>query len=147
MMIKSSLQSPDVSPNVRRPVRNRAQRTITRHEERIQKTRKTSTQLELPVNGKSADTSTQGWGSWKLILGILLVGISGLFYLNHVFQTQAILGEVSRLEKTYERARRINADRKHQYEQLTGPTQVQQRALDRGFIHGGSAEDIIIIKP
>lgn len=146
-MIKSSLRSPDVSPNVRRPVRNRAQRTITRNEERVQKTRKPSAQLELPVNGKSTATTPKGWGSWKLILGILLVGVAGLFYLNHVFQTQAILAEVSRLEKNYERARRINADRKYQYEQLTGPTQVQQRALDRGFVHGGSAEDIIIITP
>jgi len=147
MMLKSSLRSPEVSPNVRRPVRNRAQRTMTRHEERSQKARKPSTQLELPVNGKATDGSKKEWVSWKLIVGIILVGVAGLFYLNHVFRTQAILAEVSRLEKEFERARRINADRKHQYEQLTGPTQVQQRALERGFVHGGSAEGIIVIKP
>jgi len=147
MMLKSSLRSPEVSPNVRRPVRHRAQRTMTRHEERTQKSQKLSTQLELPVNGKASDKTKKEWVSWKLLGGIILVGVAGLFYLNHVFQTQAILAEVGRLEKEFERARRINADRKQQYEQLTGPTQVQQRALDRGFIHGGSAEGMIVIKP
>jgi hypothetical protein len=85
--------------------------------------------------------------AWKMIGLIVIVGVAGIFYVKHVFETQEILTEVSNLERDYEKVRRIHADRKFQFERLTGPAEVYRRASQQGLVHGGAAEGVIIVKP
>lgn len=82
---------------------------------------------------------------WKVIVGSLLFGIAGLLYLNHVFYTQRLLGEVQQLQKKYEQTQRIYNDRKFTYDKLIGPTEIYSKARKLGMITGGPTDHVIII--
>jgi len=149
MMLKSTLTSPKVQSNVKRPVKPETPRPPSRSQIR----RKHDSKV-LPVAPlqrlESAEpklTVKERFQAWKLIGMIVIIGIIGLAYLNHVFQTQAILKEVNELELNFEKARRIHADRKFTFERLTGPSEVYDRASRQGLVHGGAAEGVVIIKP
>jgi hypothetical protein len=150
MILKSTLTSAKVQANVKRAPKPTDRRIPTtdqvRRSSRSART-KASSELELDIPASSSQALTERFKAWKMISLIILIGIAGLFYVNHVFQTQAVLTEVSALERDYERVRRIHADRKFQFERLTGPAEVQRRASQQGLIHGGAAEGVIIVKP
>ena len=80
---------------------------------------------------------------WKIIFTVLVLGVFGVFYLNHIFATQQILEEVNRLEREYKEAQIIHNDRKLLYERLTGPTYIYPKAKELGFINGGPAEKVL----
>lgn len=84
---------------------------------------------------------------WKIILGILLVGILGFMYLKHVFATQELLAEVKKLEQKYEQVRRKHDYYRLKYDRITGPKVIYDKAKERGFIDGGPAEKVIEVKP
>ncbi len=82
---------------------------------------------------------------WKVIVGSILFGIAGLLYLNHVFYTQRLLGEVQQLQKKYEQTQRIYNDRKFTYDKMIGPTAIYSKARKLGMITGGPTDHVIII--
>lgn len=150
MILKSTLTSAKVQPNVKRAPKPTDRRIPTTDQVRrsARSSRpKASAELELDTPSRATQPLTERFKAWKMISFIIVIGIAGLFYVNHVFETQAILSEVSGLERDYERVRRIHADRKFQFERLTGPAEVYRRASQQGLIHGGAAEGVIIVKP
>ena len=82
---------------------------------------------------------------WKVIVGSILFGIVGLFYLNHVFYTQKLLSQVNQLQKKYEQTQRIYNDRKFAYDKMIGPTEIYSKARKLGMITGGPTDHVIII--
>ncbi len=102
-----------------------------------------------PSNGrktrKSANRSTL-WSPWKLILLSILLGIAGSIYLTHVFQTQNTLREVQQLRREYERAHRVHTEVQRNYDRMTGPAEVYNRAASLGMISGGAADPVIVIE-
>lgn len=84
---------------------------------------------------------------WKILLVVLLLGVFGVLYLNHVFATQQILENVNQLQREYKEAEIIYNDKKLIYERLTGPTYIYPKAKELGLINGGPAEKVLEIKP
>ncbi|HKI43884.1 MAG TPA: hypothetical protein VKA08_01005 [Balneolales bacterium] len=82
---------------------------------------------------------------WKVIVGSILFGVVGLFYLNHVFYTQKLLSQVTQLQKKYEQTQRIYNDRKFTYDKMIGPTEIYSKARKLGMITGGPNDHVIII--
>jgi hypothetical protein len=83
---------------------------------------------------------------WKIILGAIVLGISGIFYLNHVFATQQLLREVNQLEAEYNRVKRMHTDYKLIYDRMIGPAEIYENAQNAGFINGGPAEKVIEVE-
>ena len=150
MILKSTLSSAKVQANVKRAPKP-PDRRIPSTDQIRRSTRtsrpKVAAELEFDAPSKGSIPINERVKAWKMILLIVMIGVAGLFYVNHIFQTQEILSEVSSLERDYERVRRIHADRKFQFERLTGPAEVYRRASEQGLIHGGAAEGVIIVKP
>ncbi len=94
---------------------------------------------------KKAARSTL-WSPWKLILLSVLLGIAGSIYLTHVFETQNTLREVQQLRRDYERAHRVNTEVRRNYDRMTGPAEVYNRAASLGMISGGAADPVIVIE-
>jgi len=86
------------------------------------------------------------WSPWKLILLSILLGIAGSIYLTHVFETQNTLREVQQLRREYERAHRVNTEVRRNYDRMTGPAEVYNRAASLGMISGGAADPVIVIE-
>lgn len=84
---------------------------------------------------------------WKVLFAVLILGVLGVFYLNHVFATQQILEDVNQLKREYKEAVIIYNDKKLIYERLTGPTYIYPRAKELGLINGGPAEKVLEINP
>lgn len=149
MMLKSTLTTPKVQSNVKRQVKPETPRPPTRSQIRRKHDSKVLpvAQLQQQESAEPKLTVKERFQAWKLIGMIIIIGIIGLTYLNHVFQTQAILKDVNALELDFEKARRIHADRKFTFERLTGPSEVYDRASRQGLVHGGAAEGVVIIKP
>ena len=91
-------------------------------------------------------SSSAGMKPWKIILGALIIGTLGMLYLTHVFTTQSILEEVQQLERQYDKARRIHAERKLNYDRLIGPTNIYPMAKEQGFINAGPVDRVLIIE-
>ena len=85
------------------------------------------------------------WSPWKLILLSILLGIAGSVYLTHVFETQNTLREVQQLRREYERAHRVHTEVRRNYDRMTGPAEVYNRAASLGMISGGAADPVIVI--
>lgn len=81
-----------------------------------------------------------------MIVASMFIGAAGLLYLTHVFATQNLLNEVRQLEADYNRARAKYDGFKLQYERMIGPAEIYDKAEARGFVNGGPADKVIIIK-
>ncbi|TVQ69330.1 MAG: hypothetical protein EA363_09690 [Balneolaceae bacterium] len=86
------------------------------------------------------------WTPWKMILLSILLGIAGSIYLTHVFETQNTLREVQQLRREYERAHRVHTEVRRNYDRMTGPAEVYNRAASLGMISGGAADPVIVIE-
>lgn len=84
---------------------------------------------------------------WKIIFGVIVAGILGIFYLRHVFATQELLSEVEQLEQQYEQIKRKHDYYKLSYDRMIGPKEIYDKARAAGFIDGGPAEKVIEVKP
>lgn len=128
MMVQSPLKKHDIRPNLRK--------------------------VPLPDQKKSSGqqaTSPNKVGlpkfkPWKVILGSIIIGVFGLLYLTHVFSTQRLLEEVQTLEAEYNRARAQYDELKLRYDRMVGPAEIYRKAEEQGFINGGPANKVIIIK-
>lgn len=83
---------------------------------------------------------------WKVVLAVFLIGICGIIYISHVFNTQQTLSEVNQLENEYNKALRIYQEKRLAYERLTGPKVIYQKARELGFVNAGPADQIIYIR-
>ncbi|WP_234571032.1 hypothetical protein [Rhodohalobacter sp. 614A] len=83
---------------------------------------------------------------WKIVLAVFLIGICGIIYISHVFNTQQTLKEVNQLENEYNKALRIYQENRLAYERLTGPKVIYQKARELGFENAGPADQIIYIR-
>lgn len=83
---------------------------------------------------------------WKVILGMLVIGLFGFMYLTHVFSTQKLLEEVQVLEAEYNKVRSQHDALKLQYDRMIGPAEIYNKAEKAGFVNGGPADKIIVIK-
>ncbi|MEX0944893.1 MAG: hypothetical protein WD513_07620 [Balneolaceae bacterium] len=97
---------------------------------------KTPTKRKLPV-----------FTPWKVALASFLIGICGILYIGHVFDTQQALLDVNQLENEYNKAKRIYNQHRLTYDRLTGPKEIYQQARLSGFVNAGPADQIIIIQP
>lgn len=102
------------------------------HGRRIPKAKKRS---KLPV-----------FTPWKVALASFLIGICGILYIGHVFNTQQILTEVNQLENEFNKAQRLYHETRLEYDRITGPQQIYQIARRQGFVNAGPADQIIYIQ-
>ena len=98
------------------------------------------------VASKSVKNRIRDIKPWKVILATLLIGAMGFLYLTHVFATQQLLEEVQKLEAEYNKARSQHDALKLQYDRMVGPAEIYQKAEEAGFINGGPADKVIVIK-
>lgn len=82
----------------------------------------------------------------RVILAAIIIGVFGFTYLTHVFATQKLLQEVQIMEKEYNKARQIHDELKLKYDRMIGPAEIYQKAKQQGFINGGPADKVIIVK-
>lgn len=101
-------------------------------------------------NPKTGSTSTSGKekriSSGKVIFFSLIFGALGLMYLTHVFSTQQNLKDVTRLQREYDKVKRLYADRKFTYDRMIGPAEVYERAKRLGLNDGGPADGVIYVE-
>lgn len=83
---------------------------------------------------------------WKVIIGVIITGLLGMLYLNHVFATQELLSEVQQLEQQYNQAKRAHDSYRLQYDRMIGPAEISEKAKSMGFINGGPAEKVIEVE-
>lgn len=83
---------------------------------------------------------------WKVVLASFLIGICGVLYIGHVFDTQQALAEVNRLENQFNRVHRVYNQQRLTYDRLTGPKEIYQQARLNGFVNAGPADQVIIIQ-
>lgn len=83
---------------------------------------------------------------WKVIVGALIIGALGVLYLNHVFATQKLLQDVQKLQRKYNQAKRLHNDYKLEYDRMIGPSEIYQKAKQKGFVNGGPAEKVIEVQ-
>lgn len=83
---------------------------------------------------------------WKVALASFLIGICGILYIGHVFNTQQALLEVNQLENEFNKAQRIYNEKRLTFDRLTGPKEIYQQARLSGFVNAGPADQVIIIQ-
>lgn len=135
MIVQSPLKKRDIRPNFRK----------------VPTPGKTSTGQKSRKNGSKTGIGNSKIGipkvkPWKVIIGSIILGILGLMYLTHVFSTQRLLQEVQQLEAEYNRSRAQYDELKLQYDRMVGPAEIYRKAEEQGFVNGGPADNIIIIK-
>lgn len=141
MLIKSPMQKTKVNPNKRK-----------RKSSKRKSTRQTSSNgtvygKRLKNNGKKKSTlSLPRVKPWKIIVGVLIAGVLGVLYLNHVFATQELLHKVQQMEREYNQAKRLHSHYKLTYDRMIGPAEIYDKAKNRGFINGGPAEKVITVQ-
>lgn len=151
MFVHSPLSNKKTSPNVRK---NRNRKATP---ENPQNFNHGPNQIFSPNNGtsktyavKKKTTETKyRWPKvkpWKVIVGSIVIGLAGLLYLNHVFQTQKLLQQVNQLENQYNKTKRIYTDTKYTYDRMIGPAEVYNKASKLGLVSGNPADQVIIIK-
>ncbi len=84
---------------------------------------------------------------WKIIIGIVIAGLLGMLYLNHVFATQELLAEVQKKEQQYNQVKRSHDSYRLIYDRMIGPAEISAKAKRLGFINGGPAEKVIEVAP
>lgn len=100
----------------------------------------------IKTNPKSKISKLPAFTPWKIVLAGFLIGICGILYISHVFNTQQTLTEVNQLENEYNKALRIYQEKRLAYERLTGPKIIYQKARELGFENAGPADQIIYIR-
>lgn len=133
-MVQSPLKKHDIRPNLRK---------VPLPENGSSSSGKKGAN-HAPANGRK--TSLPKIKPWKVILGSVIIGICGLLYLTHVFSTQSLLEEVQVLEAEYNRTRAQYDELKLRYDRMIGPAEIYQKAEQQGFINGGPADKVIIIR-
>jgi hypothetical protein len=131
--------------------------TKTKKNERVHKRQKASGDGLKPnrENGKDNGNakkkksrfSISHIAPWKIILGVILLGGLGILYLHHVFATQKLLSKVQNMEQQYQQAKRSHKKFRMEYDRLTGPAVITQKAKKMGLVDGGAAKKIIKIQP
>ncbi|MEX0856601.1 MAG: hypothetical protein WD016_00535 [Balneolaceae bacterium] len=135
MIVQSPLKKHDIRPNLRRvPLPDKNPPSSSR--------RKSSANTQKARQPISLPKVTP----WKVILASIVIGVSGLLYLTHVFATQKLLNEVQLLEAEYNKARSQYDELKLRYDRMVGPAEIYRKAEAQGFINGGPASNVIIIK-
>lgn len=98
------------------------------------------------TNSKSIKNKLPVFTPWKIVLVSLLIGICGIYYINHVFKTQQTLLEVNQLQIEHNRAMRQYHEKRLVYDRMTGPKEIYQQARQLGFINAGPADLIINVE-
>lgn len=136
MMVQSPLKKHDIRPNLRRvetPSGNGKANSAPG--DKKSGYRKVKNKVSIPK-----------FKPWKIILGSVIIGILGFAYLTHVFSTQRLLEEVQFLEAEYNRSRAQFDELKLRYDRMVGPADIYEKAEAQGFINGGPADKVIVIK-
>ena len=141
MLVKSPMKKKDVKQN-RRKTAPKKKKTAKRQ----QKTSGARNHGRRIKKGKST-LSLPSLAPWKIILGVIVMGLLGMAYLNHVFATQKLLGEVQQLEQKYNQAKRAHDSYRLTYDRMIGPAEISAKAKRMGFINGGPAEKVIEVNP
>lgn len=100
----------------------------------------------VKTDPKNKTSKLPAFTPWKIVLAVFLIGICGIIYISHVFNTQQTLTEVNQLEAEYNKALRIYQENRLAYERLTGPKVIYQKARELGFVNAGPADQIIYIR-
>lgn len=135
MIVQSPLKRQDIRPNLR---------AVPVHGQRAKK--KNHIHSSGKPASKSKPLSIPRIKPWKVIAASIVLGGLGLLYLTHVFATQKLLNETHQLEAQFNKSRSQFDELKLQYERMIGPAEIYQKAEAQGFINGGPAEKVIIIK-
>lgn len=137
MMVQSPLKRQKVKPNLRKVPKP----DITPSPPSARKNRRKKV--------SKASTGSTGFPKikpGKVILAVIIIGVFGFAYLTHVFATQKLLQEVQALEQEYNKARQMHDELKLRYDRMVGPAEIYQKAKEQGFINGGPADKVIIVK-
>ena len=134
MIVQSPLKKHDIRPNLRK-VSLPENKSSSPKQNRAKHTNKANSKIGLPKVKP-----------WKVIIGSIIIGALGLLYLTHVFSTQRLLDEVQTLEAEYNRARAQFDELKLRHDRMIGPAEIYRKAEDQGFVNGGPADKVIIIK-
>jgi cell division protein FtsL len=135
MIVQSPLKKHDIRPNLRKVSLPDNKSSSPKNKRQAKHTGKASTKISLPKVKP-----------WKVIVGSIIIGALGLLYLTHVFATQQLLDEVQTLEAEYNRARAQYDELKLRHDRMIGPAEIYRKAEEQGFVNGGPADKVIIIK-
>lgn len=134
MMVQSPLKKHDIRPNLRKvPLPDN--KSSSAKNKRAKSASNANTKIGLPKVKP-----------WKVIIGSIIIGALGLLYLTHVFATQRLLEEVQTLEAEYNRSRAQYDELRLRYDRMVGPAEIYRKAEEQGFVNGGPADKVIIIK-
>ena len=136
MLVKSPMKKKETKQNRRQSGSN--------------KTKKRKTKQTTGTHGRRAKKkgklSLPSIAPWKIILGVIVMGVLGILYLNHVFATQQLLAEVQKMEQQYNQAKRSHDSYRLMYDRMIGPAEISAKAKDLGYINGGPAEKVIEVE-
>ncbi len=123
---------------------------IAKNKRRTIYSKKLNTGGSAPSHGRRTHTDKKtnlpAFTPWKVVLASFLIGICGILYIGHVFNTQQILTEVNQLENEFNKAQRLYHETRLEYDRITGPQQIYQIARRQGFVNAGPADQIIYIQ-
>lgn len=137
MIVQSPLKQRETRPNLRR---------VPRPDTSLPFSSPKGKRATPGASSKSVKKRIRNIKPWKVILATLIIGACGFLYLTHVFATQKLLEEVQLLEAEYNKIRSQHDALKLQYDRMVGPAEIYQKAKEAGFINGGPADKVIIIK-
>jgi hypothetical protein len=135
MIVQSPLKKHDIRPNLRKVALPNDKSSSPKSKRQAKHTTKADSKIGLPTVKP-----------WKVIIGSIIIGTLGLLYLTHVFATQRLLDEVQTLEAEYNRARAQYDELKLRHDRMIGPAEIYRKAEEQGFVNGGPAGKVIIIK-
>jgi len=149
MIIKSPLQEKNIKPNRRKSGKSGEKYSSAKFHNNGHSSANVygvrNKKKEKSGNGQKPKMSIPKIAPWKVIMTSILIGVFGLLYLTHVFQTQQLLKEVNKLEHQYDKAKRKHAEYRLIYDRMIGPSEIYEKAKKRGYINGGPAEKVITI--
>lgn len=137
MIVKSPLRRPKTRPNLR---------SVPKPNGRSSSTTQKKGHNTTKAKASSVKTKIVNIKPWKVILATVLIGVLGFMYLTHVFATQNLLDEVQMLETEFNKARSRHDALKLRYDRMIGPSEIYRKAEAAGFINGGPADKVLIIK-
>lgn len=135
MLVKSPMKKKDTKKNRRKPSSKQKKsqgKSTGNHGRRVKK--------------EKSKFSFPNIAPWKVILGVIVAGLLGMLYVNHVLATQQLLSEVQQLEQQYNQQKRAHDSYRLQYDRMIGPAEISEKAKSMGFINGGPAEKVIEVE-
>lgn len=141
MLLKTPSKQKDTTPNRRVKTKKKSKKSTP------PKTDESSQTNERKASGSKKRFWLFSVQPWKIILGILVLGLVGVFYLKHVFATQELLYQVEQLEQEYQQTKRTYDYYKLTYDRMIGPKEMYDKAKEAGFIDSGPAEKVIEVAP